>query len=136
MEKELLADAKDRMEKAVSATKIEFNSVRSGRASTALLDRITVDYYGTRTPLKQLANIAVPEPRLLVVQPYDKTRHEGHREGHPRLRPGHQPVQRRPGDPPADPASHRGAPPRDWSSWCTGWRKTAAWPSATCAATP
>jgi ribosome recycling factor len=77
VEKELLADAKDRMEKAVSATKIEFNSVRSGRASTALLDRITVDYYGTRTPLKQLANVATPEPRLLVVQPYDKSAMKG-----------------------------------------------------------
>jgi ribosome recycling factor len=77
VEKELLADAGERMEKAVSATKIEFNSVRSGRASTALLDRITVDYYGTRTPLKQLANVAIPEPRLLVIQPYDKTAMKG-----------------------------------------------------------
>ena len=77
MEKELLADAKDRMEKAVSATKVEFNSVRSGRASTALLDRVTVDYYGTRTPLKQLANVSTPEPRLLVIQPYDKTAMKG-----------------------------------------------------------
>jgi ribosome recycling factor len=77
VENELLADAKDRMEKAVSATKIEFNSVRSGRASTALLDRIAVDYYGTRTPLKQLANVATPEPRLLVVQPYDKSAMKG-----------------------------------------------------------
>lgn len=77
MEKELLADAKDRMEKAVSATKVEFNSVRSGRASTALLDRVTVDYYGTRTPLKQLASLAVPEPRLLVITPYDKTAMKG-----------------------------------------------------------
>ena len=77
MEKELLADAKDRMEKAVSATRVEFNSVRSGRASTALLDRVTVDYYGTRTPLKQLASLAVPEPRMLVVTPYDKTAMKG-----------------------------------------------------------
>jgi len=77
VEKELLADAKDRMEKGVSATKVEFNSVRSGRASTALLDRVTVDYYGTRTPLKQLANVSTPEPRLLVIQPYDKTAMKG-----------------------------------------------------------
>jgi ribosome recycling factor len=73
VEKELLASAKDRMGKAVSATKIEFNTVRSGRASTALLDRVHVDYYGTPTPLKQLASIAAPEPRMLVVTPYDKT---------------------------------------------------------------
>lgn len=73
MEKELLADARHRMAKAVDATKTEFNTVRSGRASTALLDRITVDYYGTRTPLRQLANVAAPEARLLTVTPYDKT---------------------------------------------------------------
>jgi ribosome recycling factor len=61
------------MAKAVGATRTELNTVRSGRASTALLDRIVVDYYGAKTPLKQLANLAVPEPRLLVVTPYDKS---------------------------------------------------------------
>jgi len=73
VEKELLADAKHRMAKAVDATRTEFNTVRSGRASTALLDRVTVDYYGTRTLLRQLANVAAPEARLLTVTPYDKT---------------------------------------------------------------
>ena len=73
MEKELLTDARHRMDKAVDATKSEFNTVRSGRASTGLLDRINVDYYGARTPLQQLANIAAPEPRLLTVTPYDKS---------------------------------------------------------------
>jgi ribosome recycling factor len=73
VEKELLADARDRMDKAVMATKTEFNTVRSGRASVGLLDRITVDYYGSKTPLRQLANIAAPEPRLLTVMPYDKS---------------------------------------------------------------
>ncbi len=73
MEKELIADARHRMDKAVEAVKTEFNTVRSGRASVGLLDRIHVDYYGTVTPLKQMANIAAPEPRLLTVQPYDKT---------------------------------------------------------------
>ena len=72
MERELLADAKERMAKAVAATKTEFNTVRSGRASTALLDRIVVDYYGVKTPLRQIANVAAPEPRLLTVTPYDK----------------------------------------------------------------
>ncbi|MGO8683269.1 MAG: ribosome recycling factor [Thermoleophilia bacterium] len=61
------------MEKAVSAAKTEFNTVRSGRASTALLDRIHVDYYGVHTPLKQIANVATPEPRLITVTPYDKS---------------------------------------------------------------
>jgi ribosome recycling factor len=70
---ELLADARDRMSKSVESTRHEFGSVRTGRASPALLDRIVVDYYGTSTPLKQLATITTPEPRLLTVQPYDKS---------------------------------------------------------------
>lgn len=73
MEKELLDDARDRMTKAVGATRVEFNTVRSGRASTALLDRVHVDYYGVSTPLKQVANVAAPEPRLITVTPYDKS---------------------------------------------------------------
>ena len=73
VEKELLADAKHRMGKAVEAVKGEFTTVRSGRASVGLLDRIHVDYFGASTPLRQLANVAAPEARLLTVQPYDKT---------------------------------------------------------------
>jgi len=68
---DFLADAKRRMDGAIEATHQEFNSIRTGRASPALLDRITVDYYGTPTPLKSLASISAPEPRLLVVQPFD-----------------------------------------------------------------
>jgi ribosome recycling factor len=70
---ELLEDGRDRMAKSVEATKHEFGSVRTGRASPALLDRITVDYYGSSTPLKQLSTISAPEARLLSIQPYDKT---------------------------------------------------------------
>ena len=70
---ELLQDAREHMEKSVDATRHKFGSVRTGRASTALLDRITVDYYGTQTPLKQLATVSAPEARLLTVQPYDKS---------------------------------------------------------------
>ena len=73
MEKELLDSATERMAKAVAATRTEFNTVRSGRASTALLDRIHIDYYGTTTPLKQMATVAAPEPRLITVTPYDKS---------------------------------------------------------------
>ena len=73
MEKELLTDTKHRMDKAVEAVKTEFNTVRSGRASVGLLDRIHIDYYGTSTPLRQMSNIAAPEPRLVTVQPFDKT---------------------------------------------------------------
>ena len=70
---ELLADARERMAKSVDATQGEFNSVRTGRASPSLLDRIVVDYYGAPTPLKQLATISAPEARLLTVQPYDQS---------------------------------------------------------------
>jgi ribosome recycling factor len=73
MIEELLQDAGERMAKSVEATRHEFNSVRTGRASPALLDRISVDYYGTSTPLKQLASISAPEARLLSIQPYDKS---------------------------------------------------------------
>ena len=70
---ELLADAGERMSKSVESIRHEFSSVRTGRASPALLDRISVDYYGAVTPLKQLATISAPEPRLLTIQPYDKS---------------------------------------------------------------
>jgi ribosome recycling factor len=70
---ELLVDARERMAKSVESTRHEFGSIRTGRASPALLDRIAVDYYGTSTPLKQLATISAPEPRLLTIQPYDKS---------------------------------------------------------------
>jgi ribosome recycling factor len=73
MIEELLQDAREHMDKSVDATRHKFGSVRTGRASTALLDRITVDYYGTQTPLKQLATVSAPEARLLTVQPYDKS---------------------------------------------------------------
>ena len=70
---ELLEDARDRMHKSVEATAGELSSVRTGRASPNLLDRITVEYYGTHTPLKQLATISAPEARLLTIQPFDGT---------------------------------------------------------------
>jgi ribosome recycling factor len=66
-----LGDATQRMDKSVEATHEHFNSVRTGRASAALLDRIQIDYYGTPTPLKNLATINTPEPRMLVIQPFD-----------------------------------------------------------------
>ncbi len=66
-----LGDATQRMDKSVEATHEHFNSVRTGRASAALLDRIQIDYYGTPTPLKNIATINTPEPRMLVIQPFD-----------------------------------------------------------------
>ena len=66
-----LGDATQRMDKSVDATHEHFNSVRTGRASAALLDRIQIDYYGTPTALKNLATISAPEPRMLTIQPFD-----------------------------------------------------------------
>jgi ribosome recycling factor len=71
--KDLLDDAAERMRKSVEATTHEFSTVRTGRASPHLLDRVQVDYYGAQTPLKQLANISTPEARLLSITPYDKS---------------------------------------------------------------
>ena len=68
---DFLVDAKRRMDKSIEATHHEFNSIRTGRASPALLDRVAINYYGTLTPLKSLASISAPEPRLLVVHPFD-----------------------------------------------------------------
>jgi ribosome recycling factor len=69
---DLLSEAGDRMAKSVEAMRHEFGTVRTGRATPALLDRIFVDYYGASTPLKQLATVNAPEARLLTVQPYDR----------------------------------------------------------------
>src|SRR5213595_76222 len=68
---ELIKSAQDRMVKSVEHARAEFATVRTGRASASLLDRIEVDYYGTQTPLRQLSTINVPEPRMLTVQPFD-----------------------------------------------------------------
>lgn len=69
----LLQDAAERMSKAVQSAQHEFTTVRTGRASSTLLDRVTVDYYGAQTPLNQLSTISAPEARLITVQPYDKS---------------------------------------------------------------
>lgn len=73
MIEELLQDAAERMQKSVESTRNEFSTVRTGRASPQLLDRVDVDYYGARTPLKQLATISASEARLLTITPYDKS---------------------------------------------------------------
>ncbi len=65
-------DVKHRMEQAVETVRQELSKLRTGKASPAILDGITVSYYGTNTPLRQVANVSAPEPRLLVVQPWDR----------------------------------------------------------------
>ena len=68
-----ISDLKDSMEKAIAATQRAFNTIRTGRASTSLLDRVMVDYYGAPTPLKSLANISTPDATTLMIQPYDRS---------------------------------------------------------------
>jgi ribosome recycling factor len=70
---ELIEDARERMRKSVDATSHELGTVRAGRASPGLLDRIEVDYYGSVTPLRNMATISAPEPRLLTIQPFDSS---------------------------------------------------------------
>ena len=69
----IIKEATERMEKTLEHLTREFAGLRAGRANPAMLDRILVDYYGSPTPINQLANIGVPEPRLLVIQPWDKS---------------------------------------------------------------
>ena len=73
MAKQVLEQAKEKMNKTIAAFSRELSSIRAGRANASLLDRITVDYYGAPTPINQLAGVSVPEARLLVITPYDKT---------------------------------------------------------------
>ena len=73
MSSEVIADADHKMARAVDAMERDFQGVRTGRASTSLVERIVVDYYGTQTPLNQLAGISVPEPHQIVIQPWDRS---------------------------------------------------------------
>lgn len=68
-----LADVESHMQKAVEATQRAFNTIRTGRANAALLDKVMVEYYGTPTPLKSLANIATPDASTITIQPYDRS---------------------------------------------------------------
>jgi len=73
MIKEILQDAEQRMEKTLITTQSELGKVRTGRANLSLLDTVRVDYYGSMVPLKQVANLGVPEPRLITIQPWDRS---------------------------------------------------------------
>ena len=71
--KEVFDYAKEKMEKTLSVLKRDYGAIRAGRANPAVLDKITIDYYGTPTPINQVANIGVPEPRMIVITPWEKT---------------------------------------------------------------
>ncbi|MGL4522681.1 MAG: ribosome recycling factor [Bacilli bacterium] len=73
MAQNVISTAKDKMDKAIGAYQRELGNIRAGRANPSVLDRITVDYYGAPTPVNQMANISVPEARMMTIQPYDKT---------------------------------------------------------------
>jgi len=73
MPKQVIANGKDKMTKAIQSYSRELANIRAGRANASLLDRVTIEYYGAPTPVNQLAGISVPEARLLVIQPYDRT---------------------------------------------------------------
>lgn len=70
---ELLTAEETRMDKAIEALKRDFSTIRTGRASVSLLDKVQLDYYGTPSPINQVANITVPEPRMILISPWDKT---------------------------------------------------------------
>lgn len=73
MIKDILADARERMEKTIDAQQNDLRAIRTGRASPALVERLMVEYYGTPTPLIQLAGVTVPEPRMLMIRPWDRS---------------------------------------------------------------
>ncbi len=73
MIKEVISDAEEKMKKAIEVLRQDYATLRAGRATPALLEKVQVDYYGVPTPINQLANISVPEPRSLVIQPWDKS---------------------------------------------------------------
>jgi ribosome recycling factor len=73
MTHQAILDSEPKMQRAVEAMERDFNAIRTGRASSALVERVMVDYYGTQTPINQLAGISVPDPHLIVIQPWDRS---------------------------------------------------------------
>ena len=73
MVKEIIANNEERLEKSIAALKREFGSLRAGRATPSLLDKVMVDYYGTPTPVNQVAKVSVPEPRMIMITPWEKS---------------------------------------------------------------
>ncbi len=73
MTKDVIKSAEDRLSKTLDSLKKEYGTLRAGRAAPSLLDKVTVDYYGTPTPVNQIANVTVPEPRMIMIKPYDRS---------------------------------------------------------------
>ena len=100
--REVESHAKTRMDKVLTDLQHEMAGIRTGRASVSIFDNLQVDYYGTPTPINQVANLHVPEPTLITIQPWDVSQIARDREGHPRLGPGPESGQRRQDHPRAD----------------------------------
>ena len=128
--------AEQKMQKSLEALKHDLGKVRTGRAHTGLLDHITVDYYGTPTPINQVANVTLLDARTIGVHAVREEDGAGGREGDPRFRPRAQPGHRGRHDPRADAGAHRGAPPRPDQGGASTRARTPRWRCATCAATP
>ena len=107
-----LLEAEDKMDKAVAVAQEDFAAIRTGRANPAMFNKITVDYYGTPTPLQQLASFAAPEARMMIVTPVRQVHHRCGRTGDPRLRPRREPRLRRHDRACRPAAVDRGTPPR------------------------
>ena len=73
MTSDVIKSAEDRLNKTLDALKKDYGTLRAGRAAPSLLDKVTVDYYGTATPVNQIANVTIPEPRMIMIKPYDKS---------------------------------------------------------------
>lgn len=99
---------KRKWKKSIDALLNEYASIRAGRANPHVLDKIKVDYYGTPTPIQQVGNISVPEARMILIQPWEKSLIRPIEESDPDFRAWNQPEQRRNSDPPCIPGAHRG----------------------------
>ncbi len=109
MSTEILSEAERKMARAVEAMERDFQALRTGRASTSLVERLHVDYYGTQTPLNQLASISVPEAHQIVIQPWDRGVLGAIEKAIMKSDIGHHAQRRRDGRPAQHPAAHRGA---------------------------
>ncbi len=136
MIEETLLEAGDKMDKAVEVAKEDFASIRTGRANPGLYNKVLVDYYGSPTPLQQLASFAVPDARTILITPVRQDRPARHRTCPERLRGGRQPLQRRQRHPDHHPGPDARSAARNTSRSSSPRARTPRCPSATSAARP
>lgn len=98
-----------KMQKSLNNLEEEYSAIRAGRANPHVLDKLKVDYYGTPTPIQSVANVNVPEPRMIQIQPWEASMVKGHREGNPDFRYRNQPVERWKSHPACVSGADRGA---------------------------